>query len=145
MRFTRVSRFAAGGIVVLAGAGGCRPTEGGAGAGEVVPITAPVSLFVENNNFADVNVYAVRDGVSPRIGTVMGNGAATFQLDRSYFPTNELVLIAVPIGGFGRGSSGALSVYAGDQVYFYLTPVLNQSSAVVVPPEQDSQAGRRDH
>lgn len=141
MRYTRVSRLVAVAIAVLAGAGGCRPA-GRADAGEVVPITAPVSLFVENNNFADVNVYAVRDGVSRRIGVVTGNGSATFRLDHSYFPTNEIVLIAVPIGGFGRAFSGALSVYAGDQIHFYITPVLNQSSAVVVPPEWESQGGR---
>lgn len=136
MTFARRSRLVAAAIALLAAGSGCRPSGGGGAAGEVVPSTAPVSLFVENNNFADVAVYAVRDGGSRRIGTVTGNSNATFRLDRSYFPTNELRLIAVPIGGFGRASSGTLSVYAGDQVYFYLTPVLNQSSAVVMPPEQ---------
>jgi hypothetical protein len=40
-------------------------------------------------------------------------------------------LIAVPIGGAGRASSGQLAVGPGETIVFTVAPVLQQSSVVV--------------
>ncbi len=106
----------------------------GEASGNVASAANAVDLRVVNNNFSDVDVYAVRNGERTRIGTVTGNSTQSFTLGPSLFPTNDLSLIAVPIGGFGAASSGRLSVSAGDQIDFRIMPVLNQSTAVLRPP-----------
>src|ERR1043165_5728434 len=100
---------------------GCGATQrAGEAAGEVSPVLNTVSVRVVNDNFQDVDVYAVHSGISTRIGTVVGNSSGSFTVDRTLWPSNELSLVAVPIGGFGRASSGRLSVGGGDNVEFHV-------------------------
>jgi len=106
----------------------------GQASGEVASAVGAVSLHVVNDNYNDVDVYAVRNGQRIRVGSVTGNSSQTFTLNPSLFPTNDVSLVAVPIGGFGAASSGRLSVSGGDQIEFRVMPVLNQSTAIVVPP-----------
>ena len=95
---------------------------------------SPVSLHVRNDNFQDVDLYAVHNGASTRIGSVVGNSSGVFKLNHTLFPTNDIAIVAVPIGGFGRASSGTLSVSGGEEIDFNVMPVLSQSNASVRPP-----------
>jgi hypothetical protein len=106
----------------------------GTAGGEVVSNADAVSLVVVNNNYADVDVYAVRAGSRVRIGTVTGNSKSSFRLDPSLYPTGDLSLYAYPIGGFGSARSGRLSVARGDEVEFRIMPVIDQSTVVIRPP-----------
>ncbi len=115
---------AAVGLVSCASAG----TTGSAG-GEVVPAT-DVGLEVRNQNFLDVNVYSVVDGMSMRLGTVTGNDSRHFLLDPTV-GSKDFRLVAVPIGGFGTAQTGALAVSAGQTIVFTVGSVLQQSNAVV--------------
>jgi len=90
-----------------------------------------VGLVVQNQNFYDMDVYVVSEGLATRIGDVTGNSTARFTLDPSFFPSNELRVIATPVGGNGRASSGALNVAPGQTISFTIAPVLRQSSAIV--------------
>jgi len=90
-----------------------------------------VGLVVENQNFYDMDLYVVSEGLATRIGDVTGNSTARFTLDPSFFPSNELRIIATPVGGNGRASSGPLNVAAGQSIVFTIAPVLRQSSAIV--------------
>jgi len=90
-----------------------------------------VGLVVQNQNFYDMDVYIVSEGLATRIGDVTGNSTGHFTLDPSFFPSNELRVIATPVGGNGRASSGALNVAPGQTISFTIAPVLRQSSAAV--------------
>jgi len=90
-----------------------------------------VGLVVQNQNFYDMDVYVVSEGLATRIGDVGGNSSAHFTLDPSFFPSNEFRIIATPVGGNGRASSGPLSVGPGQTINFTIAPVLRQSSATI--------------
>lgn len=90
-----------------------------------------VNLVVKNQNFYDMDLYVVSEGLATRIGDVTGNNTQSFVLDPSFFPSNELRIIATPVGGNGRASSGALNVSPGQTITFTIASVLRQSSATV--------------
>ena len=136
MRYSRVSLMVLAAVAVVGTTVGCGAASSQAEAGgEVTPSSGAISLVVDNSNFYDVDVYAVQSGVARRVGTVTGNNTTTFPLNQTFFPTGELSLIATPIGGFGRANSGRLTVYPGDEVRFYVAPQIEQSNAIVRPPD----------
>jgi len=90
-----------------------------------------VGLVVQNQNFYDMDLYVVSEGLATRVGDVTGNSTARFTLDPSFFPSTELRIIATPVGGNGRASSGALSVAPGQTITFTIASVLRQSSATI--------------
>jgi hypothetical protein len=92
--------------------------------------SAPIGVRVQNQNFNDVNVYAVSGGMARRLGMVVGSSTGTFSLEPSY-ATRPLYIVAAPIGGFGRASSGQLSVEAGDTVEFTIGPRLANSGVFI--------------
>ena len=101
----------------------------GAASGEVVPADE-VGLDVKNQNFLDVDVFSITDGMSTRLGTVSGNGSRHFLLDPNV-GSRDFRLIAVPIGGAGRASSGSVNVAAGQTIVFTVGPVLEQSTVII--------------
>jgi hypothetical protein len=100
-------------------------TEGG----EVAPSGA-LTLHIANDNFLDMDVFAVVDGVSNRIGTVTGSGKHDFTIS-SAMANRDLRIIATPIGGPGRASTGVLNVSLGQEIDFRIGSVLSQSSVIV--------------
>jgi len=111
----------------LAGAGACnRSNELG---GDIAPSNA-VGVHVVNQNFLDVDVWAVSDGVPTRLGTVTGNSNKDFVLDAS-MAANDFRLVATPIGGNGRGTSGPLVIGPGQTVEFRVGSLLRNSSAYI--------------
>ncbi len=117
-------------IALGAGVAGCG-RNAGLDTGTIQPVAGAVAVHVVNNNFNDVDVYAVSEGVAHRLGTVTAASTSDFVMDPSYFPSGQLRLIAAPIGGNGRGSSGLLSVMAGQTIEFDVAPHLIDSMAVV--------------
>jgi len=94
--------------------------------------TGDVVLVVENQNFYDVDIYALSSGLPTRIGTVSGaNSTARFALNPTITNAADFRLVATPIGGNGRASSGPLLVGPGRTVKFTITPSLAQSHAEV--------------
>ena len=92
-------------------------------------VTTPVLPMVAT--VVSLDVYVVSEGLATRVGDVTGNSTARFTLDPSFFPSNELRVIATPVGGNGRASSGSLNVAPGQTITFTIAPVLRQSSATV--------------
>jgi hypothetical protein len=90
-----------------------------------------VGLVVQNQNFYDMDVYVVSEGVATRVGDVNGNSTARFRLDPSFFPSTELRVVATPVGGNGRAFSGPLNVMPGQTIVFTIGPVLRQSTATI--------------
>ena len=90
-----------------------------------------VALVVKNDNFSDVDVYAVADFLATRIGTVGGNSTQRFELSPSMTGGADLRIVATPIGGNGRATSGPLALGRGQTIYFNVASVLRQSTATV--------------
>ena len=128
-------RIAVTTLVALVSVTGCATRERtGSAAGEVGSATEAVSVVVENDNFSDVNVYAVRGAERVRLGTVTGNTSAKLTLSPSLYTGDGVSLVAIPIGGVGAASSGRLTLSPGDEVKFRIMPILNQSTVFVRPP-----------
>ena len=91
-----------------------------------------VMIVVRNQNFSDMDVYAIASGLPSRLGTVTGNSSQTFKVNESFVAgTGDFRLVATPIGGNGRASSGPLQVSGGRTVYFTIGSSLAQSNASV--------------
>lgn len=90
-----------------------------------------VGLVVQNQNFYDMDLYVVSQGVATRVGDVTGNSTGRFRLDPSFFPSSELRVVATPVGGNGRAFSGPLNVAPGQTIVFTIGSVLRQSTASI--------------
>ena len=101
----------------------------GEAAGEVAPSSA-IGLRVRNNNFLDMDVYAVSAGLATRLGTVTGNSIRNFVLDGS-LATPDLRIVATPIGGNGRATTGQVLVGPGQTIDFTIGSVLRNSTVVI--------------
>ena len=89
------------------------------------------SLVVRNDNFSDMDLYAVSSGLATRIGTVSGLSTQSFALSSTMINGSDFRVVATPIGGNGRASTGPIIVGSGSTVTFRIASVLNQSSASV--------------
>jgi hypothetical protein len=97
--------------------------------GELSPERA-VAVHVQNQNFLDVDVYAVAEGTSTRLGTVTGNSSRNFVVSDAT-TGQDFSLIATPIGGAGRASTGNITVSGGQTVDFRIGTVLSQSTVFI--------------
>jgi hypothetical protein len=126
----RVKYFLVGMVAAttsLAGLAACSHTnEPG---GEVAPASA-IGVHVTNENFLDMDVYAVSDGLATRLGTVSGNGSRNFVLDAS-LASRDLRIVATPIGGNGRASTGAVTVAPGQTIDFTVGPEMRNSRVFI--------------
>ncbi len=114
-------------------ASACGRTSASSAANAVLaPVAGGATVVVQNQNFADVDVFVVRDGdIQTRLGMVNGESTAKFTVDQSLFPTGTLNLIARPIGGLGAARSGPVLVGPGETVTFTIDPDLRASAATV--------------
>jgi hypothetical protein len=112
---------------------------GGSGAGTVAAresgsSRAPV-IRVDNRNWADVVVYAVRSGRKQRLGMVTSMSMARFRLpDSMVTGTGELQLLVDPIGSSNRYLSAPVLVGPGQDVAFNVQNYLPMSSISVWEP-----------
>ena len=102
-------------VVPITGIAGCRSKPSTDVQQSYTPLT-PIPLRVQNDNFLDMNVYVVSHGAQHRVGTVSGNGAANFNIDRQMVMGDDFSLLATPIGGRGRATTGNLTVGEGQTV-----------------------------
>src|SRR5689334_3545835 len=121
-----IGLFAAAATVPVASA--CSHTQ--EAGGEVAPATA-IGLHVKNDNFLDMDVYAVSDGLATRLGTVTGNGSRNFVLDPSITSNQDFRIVATPIGGNGRASSGNILVGPGQTIDFTIGAILRNSNVFI--------------
>jgi len=124
MRGTRVLIGLLAASATLSAATACsRPNEA---AGELSPATS-IGLDVTNQNFLDMDVYVVSEGLATRLGTVSGNGSRHFMLNPSV-ASQDLRIVATPIGGNGRASSGTIAVGPGQTIDFKIGSSLRNST-----------------
>jgi hypothetical protein len=94
--------------------------------------TGTARLVVQNQNFADMKVYAARSGsVAARLGMATGLSTTTFAIPPSLFYDGTLELVVRPIGGTSVTGSGQLLVNSGQTITFTIQPLLPASMATV--------------
>jgi hypothetical protein len=130
MRSTRliIALFAA--ATAVSTLSGCSRT--GQAPGDLAPATS-IGLKVTNQNYWDMDVYAVSDGLATRIGTVNGNNSRTFTLHSS-LASRDLRIVATPIGGNGRASTGNVLVSPGQIIDFTIGSTMRNSTVSVRSP-----------
>ncbi len=120
--------FALAAVAACASGGSGR---GSAAAPRVYVDSNVVQVQIQSNYIGPLDVYLVSEGVASRLGDVSGPTTQTFVLDPAQFDINDIRIVAVPIGGYGRANSGPLNVRRGNIVQFNIAPVLRQSSVFV--------------
>ena len=88
-------------------------------------------LVVQNQNFADIDVFAVGDGLATRVGTVTGNSTTRFAISESLRSSQQLRIVGTPIGGNGRATTGPIQVQGGETITFVISPTLRGSSVTI--------------
>ena len=94
---------------------------------------ARITVHVDNGNFLDMRVYAVRNGnIYDRIGTVRSFTSREFELPSWVAASNSQVqLVVVPIGSRERYAAPPIMVSAGDVIEWKLMGNLKLSSIYV--------------
>jgi uncharacterized lipoprotein len=116
----------------VVGVTGCSSaSRSAAAAGNAAPARAGVRVHVENNNYADMNIFVVDGGMRMRVGFVPGHSTADLQLRRPVPTGLPMRIIGVPIGGGGVATSEPLTLFGGESVTFMVQPQLAMSFAMV--------------
>lgn len=102
--------------------------------GGEVDVRAPVTIRVKSEYTGPLVVYAMTEGRATRLGDVQGSRVEEFRLPSTSIPTNGITLVAVPVGGSARASSGTLLVGPGQTVEFTVGAALTNSAATVRRP-----------
>lgn len=97
------------------------------------PGDAPaVFVTVENNNWSDMRLYALRNGVRYRLGTVVSFTEERFALPRHIQPDLKPVqLLADPIGGTRSVRSYPVYLSSGEELVWALQNNLALSGVIV--------------
>jgi len=89
------------------------------------------TVVVTNGYQGLVDVFAVGGGITDRLGTVALGTPQTFRVPLKQFPPGATIqLVATPLGGRGRASSGALTVRPGETLEFSIGAGLSGSVIV---------------
>jgi len=90
--------------------------SGGSSGGSASVAMEP-TIRVENRNWSDVVVYAVRSGRRHRLGMVTSMSSARFRLPRGMaMGSGDLQLVADPIGSSRGFTSGPIHIGAGQEI-----------------------------
>ena len=112
---------------LMIGTAACSPHHRSA----AVPPPEPVELTVNNSNYLDVDVFAVRGTSRGRVGSVTGLSTATFHVPVAYTPDGNLQLLVDPIGSSSTYMTDKIAVGPGVHVELTVTAVLRMSSYAV--------------
>ena len=88
----------------------------------------PVVVIVNNSNYLDVDVFAVRGGSRTRVGSVTGLSSATFNVPAHYALNGTLQLLVDPIGSDATYLTDKIAVGPGQQLELTVAAVLRMSS-----------------
>lgn len=93
----------------------------------------PTLVFVRNNNYLDMTVWAINGGRRFRLGTVGGFGERQFALPASLLnQAHDIILFVDPVGGTAGWATPPLLVNPGDVIEWRVENNLSLSSVRVV-------------
>jgi hypothetical protein len=93
-----------------------------------------VSLTVTNQNWLDVNIFAVRGGSRYRLGAVGGNSSATLHIPPGAMVRGEVQLMADAIGSSDIYLTDVISVAPDERLQLTVAPRMRMSSYAVWVP-----------
>ncbi|HEX5075795.1 MAG TPA: hypothetical protein VFW03_21465 [Gemmatimonadaceae bacterium] len=93
-----------------------------------VPPPEPVEVTVNNSNYLDVDVFAVRGTSRARLGSVTGLSTATFLVPVHLAADGNLQLLVDPIGSNATYLTDKIAVGPGQHVELTVTAILRMSS-----------------
>jgi hypothetical protein len=111
-----------GALVLLAA---CAP---GAKNARGVSPSLDVYLTVDNQNWLDASIYAIRGASRTRLGQVTGNGSAQLRIPSSVIIGGQIRLMADAIGSNERFVTDVISVDPEQRVQLILAPAMQMSS-----------------
>ena len=103
----------------------------GANRASARPDSAPVSLTVTNQNWLDVDVFAIRGSTRYRLGAVSGNSSATLRIPSSLIARGELQLMADPVGSNDVYVSDLIPVAPDQALQLTVAPRMRMSTYAV--------------
>ncbi len=119
-------------LTITACVAGCSLLRsGGDNEDDAQPEVVEVVVLVDNRNWQDVTIYALRGGLRVRLGTVTSMQTARFVLSTEMTGSTRLRLMADPVGSLGTFTSEPLRVEPGDQVQWRLANELVQSAIFI--------------
>jgi hypothetical protein len=87
------------------------------------PESARTTVRIENANFSDMTIYAVRGSQRVRVGLANGSSTTTLVIPATLLSgLTPLRFIADPIGGRANPVTEEITVSPGDQVVMYIPP-----------------------
>ena len=109
------------GLAALAAAcSTARKPEVGAAPIEADSTSGSVKVRIDNQNYADMNIYLLNNGVRMLVGTAQGLSNTTLTLPSGAAGGNgwKVRLLADPVGGADIITTGSLLVAPGESVYW---------------------------
>jgi len=85
-------------------------------------------VTVNNSNYLDVDVFAVRGTTRSRVGSVTGLSSATFSLPTHYAPDGSLQLLVDPIGSSATYLTDKIALGPGQHLELTVAAILRMSS-----------------
>ena len=87
------------------------------------PESARTTVRVQNANFSDMTIYAMRSSQRVRIGLANGNSTTILVIPANIMAgITALRFIADPIGGRAKPLTEEITVAPGDEVVMYIPP-----------------------
>jgi len=117
--------------LVIGGAVGCGRTGVGYSEGSGQPAAPAIMVVVQNDYMLPMDIYAVSNGRTQRIGNVGPGMNGNFALDPGIMPTGFVDIVARPPGGGRAVDTGQLNPTAGQTVDFYIGDQLQTSHATI--------------
>ena len=93
--------------------------------------TDVITIRIVNNNLLNVTVFNVASGHRDRLGEVTSAASSSFRMHLRRLPTNEIQLMADPIGSTRPVTSEVVRVRAGDEVEWVLESQLSRSHIAI--------------
>lgn len=99
--------------------------------GTVIAPSPAVYLTVDNQNYLDASIYAVRGASRLRLGQVSGNGSAQLKIPANAIVGGQVRLMADAIGSNERFVTDYISVDPDQRVQLILAPAMRMSSYAI--------------
>jgi len=94
----------------------------------------PILLTVTNQNWLDVDVFALRGSTRYRLGAVGGNSSATLRIPSSLAARGEVQLMADPVGSNDVYVSDLIQIAPDQGLQLTLAPRMRMSTYAVFIP-----------
>lgn len=116
-------------LVAAGGAAACSQATSGSPMTGADRSEAPVQVRVENENWADMRIYALRAGSERRLGRVTSLDTRSFDVPESFMSgADELRLVARGLASGETTATGPIQVGPGEVVIWNLKNDLDLSS-----------------